>query len=132
MELLITRFFNEACPRDYSASVAEIGRNAGPDTWSAACEDSAEYRILNSNKKRQAFRDHIKGFGAWDDAEIAAMDNTALNALCIQMVSGDIREAGLDTANPDWEQYEKDSEAGQIAGNLFQGIDGEIYYYIGS
>ena len=41
MQINITRFFNEACPRDYSASAAEIGENAGADTWRAACDDSA-------------------------------------------------------------------------------------------
>ena len=32
MDIDITTFFNEAAPRDYSASVAEIGRDAGPTT----------------------------------------------------------------------------------------------------
>lgn len=64
MELDITRFFNEACPMDYSASVAEIGRDAGKVTWSAAVEDAAEYSILPDEKAREAFRDQVKGFGA--------------------------------------------------------------------
>lgn len=127
MELEITRFFNEATPKDYSASVAEIGQNAGPDTWRAACDDSEEYLILDSEEKREDFRQHIAGFGAWDDEEINAMSDKELNALCIQLISGDIREAGLNTTNPDWPQYQLDSEAGQVSGNLFA-ADGKIYY----
>jgi len=117
MELNITNFYRNACPRDYSASVAEIGRNAGPDTWRAATEDSADYPILDNEEKREEFREYIRGFGAWDSAEISAFTDTALNALCIQFVSGDIREYGLDNEN---------------GGNLFLGTDGEIYFYCGS
>lgn len=128
MELNITRFFNEATPRDYSASIAEIGRNAGADTWRAATDDSHDYMLLDDDEKREAFREHIKGFGAWDATEIAAMTNVALNALCIQMIAGDTREAGLDCDNPDWDAYEKNENT---AGRLFKGTDNEIYYYLG-
>lgn len=117
MEINITNFYCNACPRDYSASVAEIGRNAGADTWRAAMDDSADYPILDTAEKREAFKEYIQGFGAWDDTEIAAFTDTALNALCIQFVSGDIREYGLDNEN---------------GGNLFSGVDGEIYFYCGS
>ena len=66
LELDITEFFNNAAPMDYSASVAEIGQNAGKDTWSAAIEDSADYPILDNEEKREAFREYIAMFGAWD------------------------------------------------------------------
>ena len=130
MELDITQFFNEACPKDYSASIAEIGANAGVYTWRAACDDFDEYLILDSADKRDNFRVYVAGYGAWDTCEIAAFTDVELNALCIQFISGDIREAGLDTSNPDWVAYQADSEAGRIAGNLFAGIDGKIYYSI--
>lgn len=128
-EINITRFFNEATPKDYSASIAEIGRDAGPATWAAAMEDSNEYPLI-TEENREEFKAYIRGFGAWDDEEIAAMSETALNALCIQMVSGDIREAGLDQESPNWAQYEADSEAGRVKGNLFKGDDGQIYFSI--
>ena len=38
MEINITRFFNAAAFRDYSASVAEIGNNAGARYFLAAME----------------------------------------------------------------------------------------------
>lgn len=128
MELNITRFFNEAAPRDYAASIAEIGLNAGADTWRAAMDDSPDYMLLDDDEKREAMREHIRGFGAWDESEIAAFTDTALNALCIQMIAGGIREAGLDTTNPDWNAYEKNENT---AGRLYKGSDNEIYYYLG-
>lgn len=32
MEINITQFYKEACPKDYSASRAEVGNNAGQYT----------------------------------------------------------------------------------------------------
>lgn len=137
MELNITRFFNEACPRDYSASVAEIGNNAGAQTWQAACDDVNDWNFLDTDEKRDAFRDHVRGFGAWTDEEIAAWNNDELNALLIQMISGDMREVpGMDSAeNWDWKEYQRMAEAGTISGRLFGGplsTDGQVYYYIGN
>lgn len=131
MEINITTFFNNAAPMDYSASVAEIGRNAGADTWNAAKEDAPDYLMLDDADKLDAFRAYVKGFGAWDDAEIAAWSDIEVNALFLQMVSGDMREAGLDAPSPDWEQYEIDSQKGLCAGNIFKGDDGQVYFYIG-
>lgn len=123
MEINITKFFNEAAPMDYSASVAEIGNDAGPSTWSASNEDSHDYFMLDTDEKREAFRNHVKGFGAWSDEEIAAWTDTELNALFIQLVSGDMREAGLHAGMTieDWQEYQRLSEEGQCSGNIFGG-----------
>jgi hypothetical protein len=48
MQINITRFFNDAAPMDYSASVAEIGQNAGKDTWRAACDDASDWNMLDT------------------------------------------------------------------------------------
>lgn len=96
MDINITKFYNEAAPKDYSASVAEIGWNAGADTWRAACDDSADYMMLDDDDKRDAFRQHVRSFGAWSDEEIAAWTDIELNALFIQFVSGDMREGNTD------------------------------------
>lgn len=129
MEINITSLFTsgEYCPRDYSASVAEIGNNAGKITWQAAME--SEYGFLDTSEKLDAFRDHIRGFGAWSEEEISAWNVTECNALFVQLISGDIREAGLDVDNPDWDEYEANDN---ISHNILQGIDGNIYYYLGS
>lgn len=132
MELDITQFFATAAPMDYSASVAEIGASAGQDTWRAACEDSPDFPILDDEEKREAFRAFVRDAGAWSDDEIAEWSANELNALCIQWIAGDIREAGLDCDSPDWDQYQQDSEAGHVAGRLFRADDGRVYFYIGS
>ena len=130
MEIDITTFFNEAAPMDYSASVAEIGNDAGRATWQAACDDSEDFMLLDSDEKREEFRHYVKGFGAWSEDEISAWSNTELNALLIQMISGDIREGDLDNDNPDWDKYQKDSEDGRISGGIFKADDSKIYYSI--
>ena len=125
MELNITRVFNETAPMDYYASRAEIGDNAGADTWRAACDDSADYMMLDDDNKRQAFRDYVRTFGAWNDAEIAAWSDIELNALLLQMIAGDIRDDGLDTDEPDWESE------GLKESRIFRGDDNQVYYYLG-
>ena len=128
MEINITKFFNEACPKDYSASVAEIGENAGAATYQAALDDADDYHMLDSTEKREAFKSFVAEFGAWDDEEINAWGMTELEALLIQFISGDMREAGLDVESPDWEQYELDSTNGQCAGRIFRGDNNQIYF----
>jgi hypothetical protein len=132
MEINITKFFKDAAPMDYSASRAEIGDNAGADTWQAACNDADNFNFIDTEDKRQGLRDHMAGFGAWNDTEIAAWTDTELNALFLQLVAGDVREVpGMDISSWDWTEYEKLSQDGVISGRMFQGIDGNIYYYIG-
>jgi hypothetical protein len=131
MEINITQFFTsgEYSPMDYSASVAEIGNNAGKITWNNALESSEDYSPLDTPEKIEAFRGYIQEFGAWSEEEITDWTVTECSALFYQLVSGDIREAGLDLDNPDWEEYEANDN---ISHNIFSGIDGEIYYYLGS
>lgn len=129
MELKITRLFKTINPKYYSASHAELGQDAGAITWNNAI-DAAPALLKTSNDLRE-FRDYMNGFGAWSDAEIKAWSKRECNALLLQLISGDMREADLDTKAPDWVKYQADSEAGRIGGNMYPGIDGEIYYYIG-
>lgn len=132
MELIITKFWNEACPKDYSASVAEIGVNAGTDTWQAAKDDAGDYNLLDTPEKLEAFRAFVRSSGGWNDKEIAEFSNTDLNALCIQWISGDIREVpDMDLSCWDWNYYNELAEQGRISSRLFEGIDGEIYFCIG-
>jgi hypothetical protein len=130
MELNITKFFNEAAPMDYSASRAEIGQDAAADTWRAACDDSEDYMILDTEDKREAFREFAKSAGFSEADDFATWSNEQLNALCLQWVAGDMREGGLDSnATPeDWRAY---ADNQSIASRLFLAADGQIYFYIG-
>jgi hypothetical protein len=130
MEINITKFYNEAFPKDYSASVMEIGNNAGKQTWQAANDDSEDYMMLDNTDKLDAMREHIRGFGAWNDNEISEMSDIELNALLIQMISGDIRNCCLNEDRNDWVGYQEQMNDGQISGRIFVGNFGEVYYYI--
>jgi hypothetical protein len=133
MEINITKFFNEANPHDFSASRAEKGEEAGTITWNAAKEAVDEHLMLDTSAKVEALRDHARGFGAWSDEEIDGWTVQECNALLIQMISGDIKEApGLDPSDWDWDAYEKLAEKGTCGGRMFKGTDGEIYYYLGT
>ena len=134
MELNITSFFLQCAPMDYSASVAELGPDAGQITWAHAIEDSPENMLLDSDEKREAFRDFVRSFGAWSDDEIRAWSDVELNALCIQWVAGDLREMGVeDPSGPiDWAQIEREANEGNGPGRIWPGTDGEIYFDIGN
>lgn len=113
MEINVTKFYKYADPATYSASAAELGDNAGRITWQAAKD--ADFNLLDSADKLQAMREWAKSAGAWSDAEIAAWSDVELNALFIQLVSGDMRES----EGMNWEEYE---------GAIFEGVGGQIYY----
>ncbi len=130
MEINITKFFNEAAPMDYFASVAEIGANAGRDTWRAAQEDAGFFKMLDTKEKLQAFIDYMRGFGAWSPEEMKAWTVRDANALFIQLISGDMREAGLHAGMSagDWQEYENDESN---CHHIFKGVDGQVYYHLG-
>jgi hypothetical protein len=132
MELNITEFFNTARPAYYSASAAELGDDAGRITWANATDAAETWADwLDTEDKREEFRAHVRGFGGWSEEEIAAWSDVELTALLIQMVSGDIRESGLQDGTS-WEEYEADAQAGRVSGSMFRGNDGEVFYYVGS
>ena len=120
MEINITQFYNDANPATYSASVAELGDNAGRITWDNALGAPV---LLDTPDKLGAMRAWAIGMGAWESAWVNAWNDVELNALFIQRVSGDIRE--MDGMS--WEEYQELSEAGQVSGALFE-ADGQIYY----
>ena len=112
-----------------SHSVAEGGENAGRETWQASIESAKETPLLDSEEKLEAFRDWLKPWGAWDAEQIAAMDDQHLNALFLQWVAGDCREAGADSLDAiDWEEYENRAADGQCSSNFYRSEDGQIYF----
>jgi hypothetical protein len=134
MEIIITRFFNEAETFEFSASRAERGENAGPETWRNAMTEAASKPLLVTEEELQALRDHVQGMGFGH--EVQTYDAVQCNALFIQLISGDMREVeGLatdDSGDIDWTAYEALSQEGTISGLMFKGTDGEIYYQLES
>lgn len=133
MEINITEFVKNSDPFDFSASIMERGKNAGPETWNNAVEEAKTSSLLTTEEQLEALRDYVKEFGAWSEEQIAAWSDDECNALFIQLISGDMREAGLDSCDLeefDWAEYERRSQAGQISGNIFKSDDGLIYYQL--
>lgn len=118
-EINITRFFAEqVSPRELSASVAEIGWNAGADTWRAACETAGDLQLLTTPGEVAAFREFAQSSGG------EFSEDTDWQALFLQWIAGDLREMGVNRAGDaiDWDRAD---------GNIFRGIDGQIYFDVG-
>ena len=135
MQINITQFFTSEDPSMYAASAMELGQDAGRITWQNAKDQADSQALLNTEEELQAMRDWARSSGGWDADEIATWDAQELNALFIQLISGDMREienlASDAAGNPDWKAYEELASEGTLNGSIFKGTDGNIYYYLG-
>ena len=91
MELNITQFIENEYMENYSASIAELGENAGQITWNNAKEYAENNPMLKTDEEIAEFKQYVVGFGAWDDDEIEAWNDIETNALLVQMIAGDHR-----------------------------------------
>lgn len=132
MEIKITEFFKSAAPMDFSASIAEIGENAGEQTWRAALEEAEDTQLLINQEQIEAFREFAISCG-FSEPDLS---DTELQALFIQWIAGDMRQMGLNRSSDfdsiNWEEIEEAQKQGQIPSNIYRGTDGEIYFYAGS
>jgi len=90
MEIEITQLL-EKDMFTFSHSRAEGGENAGPETWNAAMNGPRP--LLKTPEEFEAFRDFVKDSGGWSEEEIAAWNENELQALFLQWIAGDTREA---------------------------------------
>jgi hypothetical protein len=136
MEIDITRFFREADAFEFSASAAERGQNVARETWLNAKREAANNPLLTTEEQLDALRDDVRGYGAWSCEEIDGWSTTECNALFVQLVSGAMRELEKlcmrDDGEIDWRRAEHLSSEGRIAGVLYRGDDGRVYYYLGT
>lgn len=129
----VSILINEVDPFDLSASRAERGTNAGPETWRNAL-DAANRNALDVPDDAGA-RQFFAGFGAWDDEEIAGWSKAELDALILQMASGDLRELqrlapGKGLAEVNWKAATKLSEQGAVSGQLYAS-GGKLWFSMG-
>jgi hypothetical protein len=118
---------------DLSHSRAEGGENAGRNTWNASKAQAKETPLLDTEEKLEAMRDFALSSGGWTREEIAAWNAEEINALFLQWVAGDVRQAGADSLDEiDWEEYEELAIEGRIPSNISKGDDGQISFYLGS
>jgi len=131
MELKITEFFNDFKngnddTTNYQNSIANSGmKNIGEITWNNAKESTTHF-VTEENK--QEVIDYFDAFGAWDD--LAEWPTSELNGLLIQDIVSNIQDLE-ELCEWDWNQYEIDSQAGQISGMIFKGTDDQVYFYVG-
>lgn len=112
----------------FSHSIVEGGQHAGSDSWKAAVLFVTKSPIIPTESVNDV-RAYFATFGAWEREELAAMSDAEINALALQFIASDIREAsGDDTlAGIDWEEYQRDAEAGRISGGMFQTEHGDVF-----
>lgn len=121
-EIDVSALIDDLDPAELSASRAERGDNAGPETWHNAKE--AAPALTLSPDDLTDLRRYFGEFGAWDAEEIAAWTETEIAALVLQMAAGDLRELqslapGKGVAGVNWREAERLSQEGTTPGNLF-------------
>jgi hypothetical protein len=123
-------------PHCLSNNRATLGDNAARITWNASKSAAVAIQppLLDTEEKKQEFRDFVESSGGWDKEEISAWNDIELNALFLQWVAGDIRECfgDADFNDWDWQEYEKEASAGHLPSRIFKGSDNRIYFYIGN
>ena len=117
-------------PWDCSNSVANLGQDAGELTWRAS-QRFAPALVLSEGQK-EAFRDFVRSSGGWTRDEIEALPDAELTALCVQWISGDVREGfgddlPDDPAEWDWEDYDEQAERGSVPSTLYL-HDGNLFW----
>lgn len=130
MEIEITEFVKEwdGAWMDFSASVAEIGHNAGQYTWRAAMEAAEDLPILTTEDQLDAAREYFAEFGAWTEEEIGDMSDQELNALLIQFIAGKFREIEASESFEAWSE----NWGGDLYPCDIDGPDkGKWYFYLG-
>lgn len=123
MELEITKQFNDDNARDFQNSAMEAGPMASIWSWNNALDSRYNY-ITPENK--ETIQQHFLDYGAWELEEL--QDERELGALLVQEIASNIREF---ESCEDWDEYEAESEAGQVSGLLFKSEDNKVYIYIG-
>ena len=127
MEMNVSNVVNGIRPMNYSASIMEIGQDAGTITWSNAIDDSDH---LIQGYDRAATIEHFADYGAWSSDELNASDDTELKAMLLQEIAAEMREHDITMFwdKEQWGEYMNSDNAGR----LFMGDDEQIYFYIGS
>jgi hypothetical protein len=138
MEININQLIESRAPV-YSHSVHEGGEDAAQNSWNAAKEAAASAPILRSEEELEAMRGWARSSGGWEREEIAAWDADELNALFLQLVSAETREAGWDSLDEaQWtddgeliarfhDVPEEEWEPAECS-NIFRGTDGNFYF----
>ena len=128
MEIDVTDFLASTDCSMLSGSVAELGTSAGRITWQNSIDAVKGFNPLPDDAALQEFRDWLRPWGGWNDAEIAAMSDEHLRALCVQWMASDWRECfDCDPDDADWSDYADRAEMGSCPSS-FYAQNGRIYW----
>lgn len=126
LEVDVSRLIREPeCdPVIFSASISEVGKDAGPKTWRAAVGEASNRPLLATDDERRKAKDYFRDFGAWDDDEIDGWSDSEVDALVLQEAAASLREAqsccpGEGDGGVDWSEYERQSQAGHVSGSVY-------------
>lgn len=115
----------------YAHSQAEGGPDAGNNSWKNAM--SGPRPLLQTPEEFAEARDWFADFGAWSRSAINGWSRREVQALLLQFIAGDIREAGARKLEDiDWPEYEANGRAGLNTGRLFRGDNGQFFFTIGN
>lgn len=119
MEIIVPSFIHED-PYRFSASIAELGKDAARITWNNALEAAKTWEAIQPENLPH-LRGYFKTFGAWSSEELEAMSLEELRALTIQLISGD------------WREYIDEPEDEARPAHLFEdeANPGRFYYCLG-
>lgn len=127
----VTDFLASHSLKYFSGSIAELGQNAGAQTWEECNDKAEEWAPLDTEEKRETFINFCSNAGFSEADDMQAWPDSELQALCIQWIAGDARECGIDggsLSSIEWGQVRQDQENGQAPSSLFLGGDGRIYW----
>jgi len=122
----------------YSGSVAELGEDAGRNTWQECCdtvrniddEDVAGF-LTEVAANLEELRNHFSAYGAWTREEVKSWTLFELAALCLQEFAHEYRQFS-EYCSGSWGQYREESESGTVSGRLCRGASGERFLYFGT
>ena len=125
MEINVT-FIRDEEPAQFSDSIYGSGlSNIGAITWRNACAFAEDHPLVTPEQQAD-LRDWILEFGAWDAEEVAAMTDEETNALLLQFVAGDHQQREDARERGELESWEEN-----CGGRLYEGGDGQLYFYVG-
>ena len=142
MEINVTKLFSNKSynPRLISASIAELGPNAGQITYNNSLSLANEVILVQSEDEIEEAIERLDEYGAWELEDMKEWSLQELSALIIQFVVGDAREVlpngwermSLDELHDSWPSDEEIEEIVRTKNFPFficRGMDGvEIYY----
>ena len=131
MDIDVTDFLASTDCSMLSGSVAELGPSAGRITWQNSCDAVKQFNPLPDADALREFRDWLKPWGGWSDAEIASMPDQHLRALCLQWIASDWRECfewPEHADGIDWEFYETMASEGTCPSAFYRTDAGRIIW----